>query len=112
VVNQVHQDWALLAIQVVVGLIAYVVAMLIFERALVREVFTFAFQAIPGGDRIARAAGIDRGGKGGKGGTGGRRRARIIEMEAEAARGEASNVDMGMDIAADLGDHEARTADI
>ena len=114
VASQVHQEWALLAIQVVVGVLAYVVAMLIFERALVREVFTFGFQAIPGGDRIARAAGIDRGGKGagGKGGKGGRRRNRIIEMEAEAARGEARKVDMGMDIAADLGDHEARTADI
>ena len=39
--------------------------MLIFERALVaRGLPRSRFQAIPGGDRIARAAGIDRGGSG------------------------------------------------
>ena len=46
--------YALLVVEVVTGVIVYSIAMLIFERDLVREVLTFAFQAIPGGDRIAR----------------------------------------------------------
>ena len=47
VASQVPQEWALLAIQVVVGALAYVVAMLIFERALVREASRSASRRSP-----------------------------------------------------------------
>jgi PST family polysaccharide transporter len=97
----------LLAIEITVGMIVYTLMMLIFERKLVREVLTFGFQAIPGGDRIARALGMNVGKRGGRG-----RRNKMIEAQAETARAEAREVDMGMDIAADLGVEEARTADI
>ena len=113
VVGQVHQDWALLAIQVVVGAArlhgcdAHLRA-----RPGARGIYV-RLPGDPGRRPHCARRRVQADGKGGKGGKGGgRRRNRIIEMEAEAARGEARKVDMGMDIAADLGVDEARTADI
>ncbi len=96
--------------EVTVGLVAYTAAIWLFERDLLREVVTVALQAMPGGERIARVAGIKLDGKRGLGG--GQRRNRVLEAQTEAAIAESREVDMGMDIAADLGVDEARTADI
>jgi O-antigen/teichoic acid export membrane protein len=104
-VGHVRPDWLLLAIEVVIGVIAYTVSMLVFERSLVRETIGFAAQAVPAGERVARLAGIDLEDRRA------RRRQRRQAL-AEAARAEALEVDMGMDIAADMGEHEARTADL
>jgi hypothetical protein len=109
--GHVRQDWLLLLVEVTVGAIAYVVALLIFERTLFREVVTFGLQAIPGGDRIGRLLGIKVAPRR-AGGKNGRRRDRMIALEAEAARAESREVDMGMDIAADMGVDEPSTADI
>jgi hypothetical protein len=110
IAGRVRQEWLLLLIEVSVGVVAYVIALLIFERTLFREVVTVALQAMPGGHRVARVFGIKvrprRGGKRGRG------RNKIVAAEAPSARAEAREVDMGMDIAADLGVDEPRTADI
>ena len=110
-VGQIHPLF-LLPIEVLLGIVVYLAAMLVLERDLLREVATVAFQAIPGGDRIAALFGIQiqarqRGGKGK-----GRDRKKLVEQEVEIAQAEAREVDMGMDIAADMGVDEARTADI
>ena len=105
----------LLPIEVLLGMVVYLASMLVFERDLLREVATVAFQAIPGGDRIAALFGIkvEARRRGGKGGAGlGRGRNKRTEQRAAVAEAEAHEVDMGMDIAADLGVDEARTADI
>ena len=93
----------LLAAEVAVGIVVYTVLMLIFERDLFREVVTVALQAVPGGDRIARRLGIkvDK-----------RQLRRQRRLEEEALVAEAHEVDVGMDVAADLGVDEAHTADI
>jgi O-antigen/teichoic acid export membrane protein len=110
IAGRVRQEWVLLLIEVSVGVVAYVIALLIFERTLFREVVTVALQATPGGHRVARVFGIKvrprRGGKHGRG------RNKVVAAEAQSARAEAREVDMGMDIAADLGVDEPRTADI
>jgi PST family polysaccharide transporter len=99
------EAWFLLIVEVLVGVIVYVPLLLLFERALVREVATVAFQALPGGERVARAFRLPIGERHG-------RRRQIRAAEAAAARAESREVDMGMDIAADMGVDEARTADI
>ena len=102
--GQIHPS-ILLVIDVLLGIVVYTAAMIVFERALLREVATFALQAIPGGDRLARVAGVnveDRRAQ---------RRA-IRQAQTEAAVAESRDVDMGMDIAADMGVDEARTVDI
>ena len=100
------QAWVLLAIEVIVGVVVYRAALFIFERALFREVAHRCAQAMPGGDRVARLLGIQspmraprrrRRDRAGSGNRPSRRRAKST---------------MGMDIAADLGVDEARTADI
>ncbi len=103
-VGQIH-PLVLLPLLVLLGLVVYLAAMLLFERALVREVTTVAFEAIPGGDRIARLAGINVE----------ERRARrraVRQAQVEAAIADSREVDTGMDIAADMGVDEARTSDI
>jgi putative polysaccharide biosynthesis protein len=92
-----------LAAEVVVGGLAYLVAAIVFERSLVREVVTFALQAVPGGDRIARVLHIPVRKRG--------KRRRQPEAAA-IARAESREADLDMDVAADLGADEARTADI
>jgi PST family polysaccharide transporter len=47
-------DVLLLATEVLVGAVAFLVALLVFERSLVAELVTVAAQAIPGGKRIGR----------------------------------------------------------
>ena len=110
-IGHLHPEWLLLIVEVAVGIVVYTIAIVIFERELFGEVLTVAFQAIPGGDRLGRVLGIKPRGKGGRGSGRGRRN-RIIQAQAEAAIAESREVDMGMDIAADLGVDEARTADI
>jgi O-antigen/teichoic acid export membrane protein len=80
--------FALLGIEIITGVIVYSVAMLVFERDLVREVLTFAFQAIPAGDRVARVFGITVGKRGGRGkGDGKRRRNRMQARIAGPGQG-------------------------
>lgn len=98
-VGQIHPS-VLLAIEVLTGVLVYTVALLVFERDLLREVVTVALQALPGGERVARLAHIPI--------AQGRERRRR-QMAASADKG---GVDMGMDIAADLGVDEPRVVDI
>ena len=100
--GHVHPS-VLLVIEIVVGVIVYTALLLVFERALSREVATVALQALPGGDRIARMFGIK---------IEGRQLRRQRRAEEEAIVAEAREVDMGMDLAADMGVEEARTADL
>ena len=102
-----YASWLLLIIETIVGIVVYLGSMFVFERALLREVGTVAFQALPGGDRIARLLHLPVGEA-----KANRKRRRIEAAEAKAARGESREVDMGMDIAADMGVDEARTSDI
>jgi O-antigen/teichoic acid export membrane protein len=46
--------WLLLLAEVAVGAVTFFVALLVIDRALVREVVTIALQALPGGGAIAR----------------------------------------------------------
>ena len=93
----------LLAVEVGVGVVVYSALLLIFERDLLREVVTVALQALPGGDRIARLLGIK---------VEGRQLRRQRRAQEEALVAEAREVDMGMDVVADMGVDEAHTADI
>ena len=103
--GQIH-PLVLLPIEVLTGIVVYLGSMLIFERDLLSEVATVALQAIPGGDRIAALFGFKiesrRGGKGGG-------RNQRLEEQVAVAEAEAHEVDMGMDIAADMGIEDART---
>ena len=93
----------LLALEVAVGVVVYSALLLILERDLFREVITVALQAVPGGDRIARRLGIKVDDK----------QLRLQRRaEEQAIIAEAHEVDMGMDVVADMGVDEARTADI
>ncbi len=49
---------ALLVIEVIAGVIAYLFALVIFERALVRELVGLAVQVVPGTERVARRFGF------------------------------------------------------
>jgi O-antigen/teichoic acid export membrane protein len=51
--------WQLLVIEVAVGIISFVLALLIVDPGLIREVLRFALLALPGGRRLARRFGID-----------------------------------------------------
>ncbi|HEY5520300.1 MAG TPA: lipopolysaccharide biosynthesis protein [Candidatus Limnocylindrales bacterium] len=93
----------LLVVEVAVGVVLYSALLLIFERDLFREVITVAAQALPGGDRIARLLGIK---------VEGRQFRRQRRAQEETLAAEAREVDMGMDVAADMGVDEAHTADI
>ncbi len=109
-IGHIHPS-VLLVIDVLLGIVTYTALIWLLERALLREVVTVALQAIPGGDRLAAILGIKIDGRRG-GGKGGRRQQKMEELQVEIADAEAHEVDMGMDIAADLGVDEARTADI
>jgi O-antigen/teichoic acid export membrane protein len=91
----------LLAVEVLVGMVVYAAALLIFERALFREVVVVALQALPGGDRIGRLMHIPVAGR--------RRRQRELAAATEA---QAREADLNMDIAADIGVDEPRVSDI
>ncbi|HEY5489043.1 MAG TPA: oligosaccharide flippase family protein, partial [Candidatus Limnocylindrales bacterium] len=93
----------LLVVEVAVGVVVYSVLLLIFERDLLREVITVAAQALPGGDRIARLLGIK---------VEGRQFRRQRRAQEETLAAEAGEVDIGMDVVADVGVDEAHTADI
>ena len=93
----------LLVVEVAVGVVLYSALLLIFERDLFREVITVAAQALPGGDRIARLLGIK---------VEGRQFRRQRRAQEETLAAEAREVDMGMDVAADMGVDEAHTADV
>ena len=56
----------LLAIEVLVGALAFVVALLVFERSLVVELVTVAGQAVPGGARVGRLLRLPMAPAGGK----------------------------------------------
>jgi PST family polysaccharide transporter len=101
--GQLNSRALLLAVEVVVGIVVYVVALWIVERALFREVLTVALQALPGGERVAPLLRVQITTKAQR---------RLRREEREAAIGEASGQAMGMDVAADLGAEEPRTADI
>jgi len=93
----------LLAAEVIVGLVVYAAALFVFERDLMREVLTIALQAVPAGERISRLLHLP---------TGQGRQRRQERRAAQIARAESREADLDMDIAADLGAEEARTADI
>jgi PST family polysaccharide transporter len=99
------QAWALLMLEIAVGVVVYAVAIFIVERSLVREVLGVGIQAVPGGDRIGRLLGVEIAPRGG-----GRKRGR--RRVEEIAQAEAREADVGMDIAADLGVDEPRTMDV
>ena len=93
----------LLTCEVVVGVVVYSALLLVFERALFRDVVTVALQALPGGDRLARRLGIKVDNK---------QLRRQRRAEEQAIVGEAREVDMGMDVVADMGVDDARTTNI
>jgi O-antigen/teichoic acid export membrane protein len=57
IADQVHRP-VLLATEVVVGVAAYLVGMLVFDRPLLKDVVLIAAQALPGGERVAALFGI------------------------------------------------------
>jgi O-antigen/teichoic acid export membrane protein len=57
------QTWFLLLAEVLVGAVAFFVALLAIDRALVREVVTIGLQALPGGGVIARRLHVPVGAK-------------------------------------------------
>jgi len=92
----------LLTIEVMVGVVVYAGALMIFERGLLREVTTVALQAIPGGERVGRLFRLQVQPRS-------RRRER---QQVESTEAMAREVDMGMDVVADMGVDEVRTVDI
>lgn len=98
-VGSVHPEVLVLIPEVLTGVVVYVAALLVFERELFREVAWVALQALPGGEQIARIAHLPV-------------REATLRRRAGAVEAEARRVDVGMDVAADLGVDEPRTADI
>jgi PST family polysaccharide transporter len=47
----------LLAVEIVVGAVVYLLALWLFDRALLADMFGFALQALPGGERVVRRVG-------------------------------------------------------
>jgi PST family polysaccharide transporter len=58
VLGDVLAPAGLLVVEVLVGAVVYLIALSIFERALVRELVGLGIQVVPGGERIARRMGI------------------------------------------------------
>jgi hypothetical protein len=47
----------LLAVEIVLGAVVYVLALWLFDRALLADMVGFAMHALPGGERVVRRAG-------------------------------------------------------
>jgi PST family polysaccharide transporter len=56
--GDIVSDGALLVMEVGVGLVTYLAAIVVFERALVRELVGLGLQVIPGAERVASRLGI------------------------------------------------------
>jgi PST family polysaccharide transporter len=50
------QTWQLLLVEVLTGVVAFALALIVVDRDLIREVLTFGLQVLPGGRRLAKRA--------------------------------------------------------